>query len=178
MAPVIPLLAGASTLTKVGLALSAVSAVMTIKQGLDTKAGYKAQARTAELDGRKNAVKERERGVQVLINTNRALASVGAIASAGGLEPTIGTPLDIGTFDILNPGVNDFITSKANESNAIASATAKARDLRYAGKQAMTGALISAGTTLASASMTAGGIGSSPGLMKTGYTDIYGLGVA
>lgn len=159
MAPMIPLIAGASTLTKVGLALSAFTAVMQIKQGMDTKAMYKGRARMAELEGRQNALQEKQRGIEVLKNTNRALASVGAIAYAGGLEPTIGTPQDIGTFNVLNPGINDFITSKQNESNAITSASAKASDLRYAGKQAMTGALISAGTTLASAGMTAGGIG-------------------
>ena len=106
------------------------------------------------------------------------MASVNAIASAGGLEPTIGTPQDIGTFNVLNPGINDFITSKDNEASAIASASAKARDLRYAGKQAMTGALISAGTSLATASTNLAGIGGPGPLMKTGYTDAFGLGVA
>ena len=73
----IPLIAGASTLTKVGLALSAFTAVMQIKQGMDTKAMYKGRARMAELEGRQNALQEKQRGIEVLKNTNRALASVG-----------------------------------------------------------------------------------------------------
>ena len=65
MAPMIPLIAGASTLTKVGLALSAFSAVMQIKQGMDTKAMYKGQARMAELEGRQNALQEKQRGIEL-----------------------------------------------------------------------------------------------------------------
>jgi hypothetical protein len=165
MAFLAPALASASALQTASMAFSAFSAVMSIKQGMDTKRAYNAQARQAELEGRVEAVREKERGIQVLANTRKALASVSAIASAGGLEPTIGTPQDIGT-------------SKDNEASAIASASAKARDLRYAGKQAMTGALISAGTSLATASTNLAGIGGPSPLMKTGYTDVMGLGVA
>lgn len=178
MAFLAPALASASALQTASMAFSAFSAFMTIKQGMDTKRAYNAQARQAELEGRVEAVREKERGIQVLANTRKALASVSAIASAGGLEPTIGTPQDIGTFNVLNPGINDFITSKDNEASAIASASAKARDLRYAGKSAMTGALISAGTSLATASTNLSGIGGPSPLMKTGYTDVMGLGVA
>lgn len=160
------------------MAFSAFNAVMSVKKGMDAKAGYKAQARTAELEGRVEAVKEKERGIEQLKNTRKALASVSAIASAGGLEPTIGTPQDIGTFNVLNPGINDFITSKDNEATAIASATAKARDLRYAGKQAMTGGLIGAGTSIISGLNTASSIGGPGDKMLTGYTDNKGLGVA
>ena len=169
MAFLAPALAGATTLQKVSMAFSAFSAVMQVKQGMDAKKAYNDRARDAEFAGRVEALKSKEQGIEVLKNTRKALASVGATAYAGGLEPTIGTPQDIGTFNVLNPGINDFITSKDNEASAIASASAKARDLRYAGKQAMTGALISAGTSLATASTNLAGIGG-PGTTPMRYT--------
>jgi len=178
MAFLAPALAGATTLQKVSMALSAFSAVMKVKEGMDTKKAYKTQAAYAELEGRVEAVKAKEQGTEQLKNTIRALASVSATAYAGGLEPTIGTPQDIGTFNVLNPGINDFITSKDNEAIALSSAAGKAADLKAAGNKAMTGALISAGTSLASTGLQLSSIGQPGSYMVSGYTDNKGLGVA
>lgn len=178
MAFLAPALAGATTLQKVSMAFSAFSAVMQVKQGMDTKRAYNARARDAEFEGRVEAVKSKEQGIEVLKNTRKALASVSATAYAGGLEPTIGTPQDIGTFNVLNPGINDFITTQDNAEIARASARAKARDARSAGKSALTGALIGAGTSLASTGMKLSSIGQPGTYMTSGFTDNKGLGVA
>ena len=114
------------------------------------------------LEGRVEATKAKEQGIQVLKATNKALASVGAIAYAGGLEPTLGTPQDVGTFGILNPGLNDFITSKDNEFLAMSTANAQAEDLRFAGRQAKRAGYIGAFTTMASAGMNYSSLGSAP----------------
>jgi hypothetical protein len=150
------------TIAIAGLVIAGISALAQMKAGGDTKKGYYIQAQHKKLEGRVEAVKAKQQGNQVLKNTNRALASVGAIASAGGLEPSIGTPQDIGTFAILGPGLNDFLTSKDNEFLAISIANAQAEDLRFAGRMAKKKATISALSTMGSAMMSYGSLGSAP----------------
>ena len=169
------------TVAVASLVLAGVSAYAQIKQGEATKKAMYNQAEHKRLEGRVEATKAKEQGIQVLKNTNKALASVGAIAYAGGLEPTLGTPQDIGTFGILNPGMNDFLTSKDNEFLAISSANAQAEDLRFAGRQAKKQGYIGALTTMGSAMMSYNSVGSAPAGttastqtasypgMKTGY---------
>ena len=160
------------TVAVASLVLAGVSAYAQIKQGEATKKAMYNQAEHKKLEGRVEAVKAKEQGIQVLKATNRALASVGAIAYAGGLEPTLGTPQDIGTFGILNPGLNDFITSKDNEFLAISTANAQAEDLRFAGRQAKKQGYIGAFTTMASAGMNYASLGSAP----AGTTTTTGTG--
>ena len=156
------------TFAVASLVLSGVSAMAQMKAGSDTKKAYYAQAEHKKLEGRVEAVKAKEQGIQVLKNTNKALASVGAIAYAGGLEPTIGTPQDVGTFGVLNPGLNDFITSKDNEFLAIS--TANAEDLRFAGRMAKKQATIGALSTMGSAMMSYNSLGSAPAQPNYGFT--------
>lgn len=150
------------TVAVASLVLAGVSAYAQIKQGEATKKAMYNQAEHKRLEGRVEATKAKEQGIQVLKNTNKALASVGAIAYAGGLEPTIGTPQDVGTFGILNPGLNDFITSKDNEFLAISTANAQAEDLRFAGRQAKRAGYIGALSTMGSAMMSYNSLGSAP----------------
>lgn len=145
-----------------GLVLAGVSAYAQIKQGEETKKGMYNKAKHTTLAGRVEATKAKEQGVQVLKATYKALSTVNAVASAGGLEPTLGTPQDIGTFGILNPGLNDFITSKDNEFLAISSANAQAQDERFAGRQAKKQGYIGALTTMGSAMVSYNSIGSAP----------------
>ena len=91
--------------------------------------------------------------------TRKALASVNASARAGGLEPTIGTPVDIGTFNVIKPGTTDFFTARDNAKLALSSANAQAEDLRFAGRQAKKQGYISALGTLGSSFATMAGTG-------------------
>ena len=68
------------TFAVASLVLSGVSAMAQLKAGSDTKKAYYAQAEHKKLEGRVEAVKAKEQGIQVLKNTNKALASVGALA--------------------------------------------------------------------------------------------------
>tara|TARA_R110001592_G_scaffold243018_2_gene503707 strand:- start:240 stop:785 length:546 start_codon:yes stop_codon:yes gene_type:complete len=160
------------TMAVAGLVLAGVSAYAQIKQGEATKKAMYNQAEHKRLEGRVESVKAKQQGIQVLKATNQALASVNAIAYSGGLEPNIGTPQDIGTFGILNPGMNDFLTSKDNEFLAISSANAQAEDLRFAGRQAKKQGYIGALTTMGSAMMSYNSVGSAPsgGTGTTSYT--------
>ena len=162
------------TVAVASLVLAGVSAYAQIKQGEATKKAMYNQAEHKKLEGRVEATKAKEQGIQVLKNTNKALASVGAIAYAGGLEPTLGTPQDIGTFGILNPGLNDFITSKDNEFLAISTANAQAEDLRFAGRQAKKAGYIGALSTMGSAMMSYNSLGSAPPGTGTGTTSYTG----
>tara|TARA_R110000822_G_scaffold41524_4_gene113006 strand:- start:72 stop:611 length:540 start_codon:yes stop_codon:yes gene_type:complete len=150
------------TMAVAGLVLAGVSAYAQIKQGEATKKAMYNKAKHTTLAGRVEATKAKEQGVQVLKATYKALSTVNAVASAGGLEPTLGTPQDIGTFGILNPGLNDFITSKDNEFLAISSANAQAQDERFAGRQAKKAGYIGALTTMGSAMVSYNSIGSAP----------------
>lgn len=155
-------LASASTATLISTGLSVASAFAQIQQGRETKKAYYAQARYKELEGRIEAVKAKELGIKALENTRRALASVTASARAGGLEATIGTPVDIGTFNVVKPGTSDFFTARSNAKLALSSAKAQAEDLRFAGRQAKKGAYINALGTLGSAFGNMASIGGPP----------------
>ena len=172
MAFLAPMIATASTATLVSTGISVATAFAQIKQGEATKKAYYAQARYKELEGRIEAVKAKEQGIRALENTRRALASVNASARAGGLEPTIGTPVDIGTFNIIKPGTTDFFTAKDNASLALSSAKAQAEDLRFAGRQAKKQGYLSALGTIAVAGMNYASLGGpgTAGTTSTGMT--------
>ena len=167
MAFLVPLVASASTATLVSTGISAVTAVMAIKQGQDAKKAYYSQARYKELEGRIEAVKAKEQGIKALENTRRALASVNASARAGGLEPTIGTPVDIGTFNVVKPGTSDFFRARDNASLAISSANAQAEDLRFAGREAKKAGYLNALGTIGSSFANMASIGGPPGTTTT-----------
>lgn len=166
MAFLAPMIASASTATLISTGLSVASAFAQIKQGQDAKKAYYAQARYKELEGRVEAVKAKEQGIKALEATRRALASVNASAVAGGLEPNIGTPVDIATFNVIRPGTGDFFTARDNASLAISSANAQAEDLRFAGRQAKKQGYLSALGSIAQGFTTLSGVGG-PGTSTT-----------
>lgn len=171
MAFLAPMIASASTATLISTGISAVTAVMAIQQGQDAKKAYYSQARYKELEGRIEAVKAKEQGIKALENTRRALASVNASARAGGLEPNIGTPVDIATFNVIKPGTADFFTARDNASLALSSAKAQAEDLRFAGKQALKQGYISAMGSIAQGFTTLSGVGGpTPVQPNVGFT--------
>ena len=98
MAFLAPVIASASASTLIGTGLAVASAYTSIKQGNLRKKGLDASARFKELEGRIEAVKAKEQGIKALENTRKVLATINATARAGGLEPNIGTPVDIGQY--------------------------------------------------------------------------------
>lgn len=176
MAFLAPVIASASTATLISTGISVATAFAQIKQGERTKKAYYAQARYKELEGRIEAVKAKEQGIKALENTRRALASVNASARAGGLEPTIGTPVDIGTFNVIKPGTSDFFTARDNASLALSSAKAQADDLRFAGREAKKQGYLSALGTIGSAFGNMASIGGPPGTTMTGTGGVSPVG--
>ena len=176
MAFLAPVIASASTATLISTGISVATAFAQIKQGERTKKAYYAQARYKELEGRIEAVKAKEQGIKALEATRRALASVNASARAGGLEPTIGTPVDIGTFNVIKPGTSDFFTARDNASLALSSAKAQAEDLRFAGREAKKQGYLSALGTIGSAFGNMASIGGPPGTTMTGTGGVSPVG--
>ena len=176
MAFLAPVIASASTATLISTGISVATAFAQIKQGERTKKAYYAQARYKELEGRIEAVKAKEQGIKALEATRRALASVNASARAGGLEPTIGTPVDIGTFNVIKPGTSDFFTARDNASLALSSAKAQAEDLRFAGREAKKQGYLSALGTIGSAFGNMASIGGPPGTTMTGIGGVSPVG--
>ena len=167
MAFLAPMIATASTATLISTGISVATAFAQIKQGERSKKAYYAQAQYKELEGRIEAVKAKEQGIKALEATRRALASVNATAFAGGLEPTIGTPVDIGTFNVIKPGTSDFFTARDNASLALSSAKAQAEDLRFAGREAKKQGYLSALGTIGTSFANMASIGGPPGTTKT-----------
>ena len=169
MAFLAPAIASASTLQLIGAGLAVASAVTSIQQGNLRKKGYEASARYKDLEGRIQAVKAKEDGIKALKNTQKVLATINATASAGGLEPNIGTPVNLGQYYALNPGFSDFFTAKDNASLALSSAKAQADDLRFAGSQAQKQGYLNALGTLTTTAMTMGSIGGPPSPVQPNY---------
>ena len=168
MAFLAPMIATASTATLISTGISVATAFAQIKQGERSKKAYYAQARYKELEGRIEAVKAKEQGIKALEATRRALASVNATAFAGGLEPTIGTPVDIGTFNVIKPGTSDFFTARDNASLALSSAKNQAEDLRFAGREAKKQGYLSALGTIGTSFANMASIGG-PRLAQPNY---------
>lgn len=175
MAFLAPVIASASASTLIGTGLALATAYTSIKQGNLRKKGLDASARYKELEGRIEAVKAKEQGNKALENTRKVLATINATARAGGLEPNIGTPVDIGQYYALNPGFSDFFTAKDNASLALSSAKAQAEDLRQAGREAKNQGVISALGTLSMASLNLSGIGGPPATAPKPMTGIGGV---
>lgn len=169
MAFLAPVIASASTATLISTGLAVVSAVSQIRQGNLTKKAYDSQARYKELEGRIEATKAKEQGIKALENTRKVLASINATARAGSLEPTVGTPVDLGQYYALNPGFSDFFTAKDNASLALSSANAQAQDLKFAGKQAKQQGLINAIGTIGMATANFAQIGGPPSQPNYGF---------
>ena len=152
---------------EVMLALKVGASIMQFEAGRQAKKQYNAQARYKQLEGRIEAVKEKERGNEVLRRINIAMAENAAVAAATNINPISGTIRDRINQGILRPGATDFYTSRDNATIALLNANAQAQDLRAAGQQAFRQGMIGAATTLASGFDDFSGIGSAPAASTT-----------
>ena len=80
------------------LATSAMSAMAQMSAGEKAKEAYEERAKNEKLRSRVEAVNARKRGVQVLKETNRNLASIVAGSPKQGLALRSGTVQDRGVF--------------------------------------------------------------------------------
>ena len=159
----------ADPFTAVALTLTAGKAVMEYQAGKDRKDAYYSQAQHKELEGRREAVKAKEDGIEVLRQMRRALANISATAFAGGLAPNItgGTIENIGTQNVLNPGFSDFFTAQSNSRLALSMSRTQAEELRFAGRQAKQQGVMNAMATIAGGMATASSIGGPPDTTPT-----------
>ena len=145
----------------VAIAMSAMSAMAQMSAGEKAKEAYEERAKNEKLRSRVEAVNARKRGVQVLKETNRNLASIVAGSPKQGLALRSGTVRDRGVFLVQRPASEDFSTTAFNATMAIATGQMRADDLSRAGDQARLQGQIGALSTMSMAFANASSIGGS-----------------
>ena len=143
------------------LATSAMSAMAQMTAGEKAKEAYEERAKNEKLRSRVEAVNARKRGVQVLKETNRNLASIVAGSPKQGLALRSGTVQDRSVFLVQAPASDDFSTTAFNATMAIATGQMRANDLSRAGDQALLQGQIGALSTVSMAFANASSIGGS-----------------
>lgn len=122
-------------MAEIALALAVTSALTQYQAGREAKKGFESRAKFKALEGRVEGVKAKEQGTEALRNARKLLANVTATARSGGLEPNIGTPVDFGIFNIINPAFRDFQTAKDNQLFIRMQTNAQVEDLLRAGRE-------------------------------------------
>ena len=136
--------------------LAVISAVgkayTTYQAGMAQKAYYDSQADVAKLQYKSKEIEAKEAGVEVLKQTNEALATIIAKAAAGGMLPNEGSALLAQTLSI-KEGAEDFQVSKLNEEIIQNLGLIEFQNLKMAGKFAkqagIMGAIFGLGTDIA-----------------------------
>ena len=127
-------------------------AYATYQAGMAQKAYYDSQADVAKLQYKSKEIEAKEAGVEVLKQTNEALATIIAKAAAGGMLPNEGSALLAQSLS-LREGTEDFQISKINEEILQNLGIIEFRNLKIAGKNAkkfgIMGALFGLGTDIA-----------------------------
>ena len=149
------------------LATSAMSAMAQMSAGEKAKEAYEERAKNEKLRSRVEAVNARKRGVQVLKETNRNLASIVAGSPKQGLALRSGTVQDRSVFLVQAPASDDFSTTAFNATMAIATGQMRANDLSRAGDQARLQGQLGALSTASMAFANASSMGSSNSVAPT-----------
>ena len=152
----------------IALALASGSALMQYQAGKEAKKGYESQAKFKALEGRVEGVKAKEQGTEALRNARKLLANITATARSGGLEPNIGTPVDFGIFNVINPAFRDFQTAKDNQLFIKMQTNAQVEDLLRAGREAKAQGVANALGTLGRGFASYSSIGGPPSTTTQG----------
>lgn len=127
-------------------------AYATYQAGMAQKAYYDSQAVMSQLQYKSKEIEAKEAGVEVLKQTNEALATIIAKAAAGGMLPNEGSALLAQTLSI-KEGAEDFQVSKLNEEIIQNLGLIEFQNLKMAGKFAkqagIMGAIFGLGTDIA-----------------------------
>ena len=140
-------------------------AYATYQAGMAQKAYYDSQADVAKLQYKSKEIEAKEAGVEVLKQTNEALATIIAKAAAGGMLPNEGSALLAQTLSI-KEGAEDFQVSKLNEEIIQNIGLIEFKNLKTAGKYAkqagIMGAIFGLGTDIATIGIKTGTPTSTP----------------
>ena len=143
----------------VAVAASIGKAYTTYQSGMAQKAYYDSQADVAKLQYKSKEIEAKEAGVEVLKQTNEALATIIAKAAAGGMLPNEGSALLAQTLSI-KEGAEDFQVSKLNEEIIQNLGLIEFQNLKMAGKFAkqagIMGAIFGLGTDIATIGIKTG----------------------
>ena len=134
-------------------------AYATYQAGMAQKAYYDSQAVMSQLQYKSKEIEAKEAGVEVLKQTNEALATIIAKAAAGGMLPNEGSALLAQTLSI-KEGAEDFQVSKLNEEIIQNLGLIEFQNLKMAGKFAkqagIMGAIFGLGTDIATIGIKTG----------------------
>lgn len=150
--------AALGTMSQIGLALSAVSAVGQIQAGRAQARAYQRQAEIAKLQAKRTEIQHKQQGVEVLRRLRQNLSTVNARAAAGGLDPYSGTPQGIKDYGT-RMGTEEFYLTQENAALALVTGDLNAAQYNTAAAQARRQGFYSAVGTMASSLAMAGTIG-------------------
>jgi len=166
----------------VAVGAQVVGAYGTYQSGKMQDQMYQMRARQALLRSDQEALREKEKGNQVLQKIVATMAAINARAGAGAIDPYSGTPQVLRDF-ALSEGMRDFTITRENASLIENAGILQAIDNRQAGAMARYQGRIGAIAQLGQAAFTAysikgsgstggGGGGGMPGGTAPGYTSV------
>ena len=125
-------------------ALRVASAGMQIMKGMQAKQRYNTQARYRQLEGRVEAVQEKEKGNEILRRIKVGLANNIALSGATGFDIADLTVQGRMNFGVMRPGSIEFSTSQDNQDIIGLQTNRDVDDLRAAGNSALMGGIAGA----------------------------------
>lgn len=164
-------------IAKIGMALSAVSAVAQIKAGQAAARAYRQQAERAKLEGRQQALEYKRKGVQVLRNIRATAATINARAAAGNTDPFSGSALSVRGF-AMKAGTEDFYATRENALFAETNGILQAGEYNRAASQAKRQGFIAAIGTIGTGMMSYASIGAAPTTQVGGFAGGGSIGGA
>lgn len=127
---------------------AAITPFAEIQAGRAAAKGYYKQAAMTELQGRSEALKYRQQGVETMDRIIRNRATIRARAGAGAVDPFSGSAFGLQNF-ALSEGSQEIYVSKDNEIIAREGGVIQSSLLRQQGKQAYRSGLFKAAASLA-----------------------------
>lgn len=151
----------------IGLLGSVMQYKSTVAAGKAEREFYNAQARNKRLEGRVEAIKAKEKAVEILRKTKKALASNIAGGYAAGVSPYVGSVQTVSSQQVLRPAALDVGITDMDALLSVEQANREAGYLEYRGsmaaRQAKTQALGNLVMSVAQVGMSGamGGLGGS-----------------
>lgn len=160
----------------IGLLGSVMQYKSTVAAGKAEREFYNAQARNKRLEGRVEAVKAKEKAVEILRRTKKALASNIAGGYAAGVSPYVGSVQTVSSQQVLRPAALDVGITDMDALLSVEQANREAGYLEYRGSMAARQAKTQA---LGNLVMSVAQVGMSGALSGLGPLDIgnsFGMG--
>jgi hypothetical protein len=150
-----------------GYAVSAASSMSQMMSARSQAKGLAAQATMARLQGKQEALKYREQGVQVLENILQTQATINARAAAGGVDPFSGSAKALSEY-ALSRGALESYTIMDNQVIAERGGEMQAQQYMQQARGVMRAGMIGAFTSFGTTAYQFGLIGKPTSTLGTG----------